>query len=68
MIEHNISNNPTKLKEEIDKCDKIIPIMFTTGIANARLFSEMFKTMNLSMYDYLSKKKNIHPIFLDYLK
>ena len=68
LIEHNKSNNPTKLKEEIDKCDKIIPIMFTTGIANARLFSEMFKTMNLSMYDYLSKKKNIHPIFLDYLK
>ena len=42
--------------------------MFTIGIANTRLFSEMFKTMNLSMYDYLSKNKNIHPIFLDYLK
>jgi len=68
LIEHNKSNNPIKLKEEIDKCSKIIPIMFTIGIANARLFSEMFKTMNLSMYGYLSKNKNIHPIFLDYLK
>ena len=64
----NTSNNSTKLKEEIDKCSKIIPIMFTIGIANTRLFSEMFKTMNLSMYNYLSKNKNIHPIFLDYLK
>ena len=68
LIEHNKSNNPIKLKEEIDKCSKIIPIMFTIGIANTRLFSEMFKTMNLSMYGYLSKNKNIHPIFLDYLK
>jgi len=68
LIEYNKSNNPIKLKEEIDKCDKIIPIMFTIGIANSSQFSEMFKTMNLSMYDYLSKKKNIHPIFLDYLK
>ena len=68
LIEYNKSNNPIKLKEEIDKCSKIIPIMFTIGIANTRLFSEMFKTMNLSMYDYLSKNKNIHPIFLDYLK
>ena len=68
LIEYNKSNNPTKLKEEIDKCDKIIPIMFTIGIANSSQFSEMFKTMNLSMYDYLSKNKNIHPIFLDYLK
>ena len=68
LIEYNKSNNPIKLKEEIDKCSKIIPIMFTIGIANARLFSEMFKTMNLSMYGYLSKNKNIHPIFLDYIK
>jgi len=68
LIEYNKSNNPIKLKEEIDKCSKIIPIMFTIGIANTRLFSEMFKTMNLSMYGYLSKNKNIHPIFLDYLK
>ena len=68
LSEYNKSNNPIKLKEEIDKCSKIIPIMFTIGIANARLFSEMFKTMNLSMYGYLSKNKNIHPIFLDYIK
>ena len=68
LIEYNKSNNPIKLKEEIDKCSKIIPLMFTIGIANTRLFSEMFKTMNLSMYGYLSKNKNIHPIFLDYIK
>ena len=68
LTEYNKSNNVIKLKEEIDKCGEIIPIMFTMGIANPRLFSEMFKTMNLSMYDYLSKNKNIHPIFLDYLK
>ena len=68
LINYNKSNNSTKLKEEIDKCSKIIPMLFTIGIANPSLFSEMFKTMNLSMYDYLSKNKNIHPIFLDYLK
>jgi len=68
LTEYNKSNNVIKLKEEIDKCGEIIPIMFTMSIANPRLFSEMFKTMNLSMYDYLSKNKNIHPIFLDYLK
>ena len=68
LINYNKSNNSTKLKEEIDKCSKIIPILFTIGIANPSLFSEMFKTMNLSMYDYLSKNKNIHPIFLHYLK
>ena len=68
LINYNKSNNSTKLKEEIDKCSKIIPMLFTIGIANPSLFSEMFKTMNLSMYDYLSKNKNIHPIFLHYLK
>ena len=42
--------------------------MFTTDIASGKLFSEMFKTMNLGMYDYLSNNPLIHPIFLDYLK
>ena len=68
LIEYNKSNNPIKLKEEIDKCSKIIPIMFTIGIANTRLFSEMFKKMNVGMYEYLSKNTLIHPIFLNYLK
>ena len=38
--------------------------MFVIKIANGQLFSQMFKTMNLSMYDYLSNDKKIDPIFL----
>ena len=42
--------------------------MFVIKIANGQLFSQMFKTMNMSMYDYLSNDKKIDPIFLDYFK
>jgi len=68
LVKYYETNNPTKLKEEMDKCGKFIPIMFTSKIATPRLFSEMFKMMDLNMYDYLSKDKEIHPIFLEYLK
>ena len=68
LVKYHQTNNPTKLKEEMDECGKFIPIMFTSKIATPRLFSDMFKMMNLSMYDYLSKDKEIHPIFLEYLK
>ena len=65
-MKYNESKNSIKLKEEIDRCSKNIPLMFTVGIADGQTFSQMFKTMNISMYDYLSKDKKIHPIFLDY--
>ena len=68
LSQYNKENNVIKLKEGLDGCSKLIPLMFTIQIANTQLFTQMFKTMNLSMYDYLSKNKNIHPIFLDYLK
>ncbi len=68
LVEYNESKNTIKLKEEIDKCSKIIPLMFVIKIANGQLFSQMFKTMNMSMYDYLSNDKKIDPIFLDYLR
>ncbi len=68
LVEYNESKNSIKLKEEIDKCSKIIPLMFVIKIANGQLFSQMFKTMNMSMYDYLSNDKKIDPIFLDYLR
>ena len=68
MVQMNESHDAINLKKSIDECTVLIPLMFTTGIANGKLFSEMFKTINLGMYDYLSKNPLIHPIFLDYLK
>jgi hypothetical protein len=68
MVKMNESHDAINLKKSIDECAILIPLMFTTGIANGKLFSEMFKTINLGMYDYLSKNPLIHPIFLDYLK
>ena len=68
MVQMNESHDVINLKKSIDECAVLIPLMFTTGIANGKLFSEMFKTINLGMYDYLSKNPLIHPIFLDYLK
>ena len=68
MVQMNESHDAINLKKSIDECAVLIPLMFTTGIANGKLFSEMFKTINLGMYDYLSKNPLIHPIFLDYLK
>jgi hypothetical protein len=68
MVQMNESHDAINLKKSIDECAILIPLMFTTGIANGKLFSEMFKTINLGMYDYLSKNPLIHPIFLDYLK
>ena len=68
MIQMNISQDAINLKKSIDEYAALIPLMFTMGIANGQLFSAMFKTVNLGMYDYLSKNPLIHPIFLDYLK
>ena len=68
LVQMNESHDAINLKKSIDECAILIPLMFTTGIANGKLFSKMFKTINLGMYDYLSKNPLIHPIFLDYLK
>ena len=68
MAQMNISQDAINLKKSIDEYAVLIPLMFTTGIANGQLFSAMFKTVNLGMYDYLSENPLIHPIFLDYLK
>ena len=68
LVQMNESHDAINLKKSIDGCAVLIPLMFTTGIANGQLFSAMFKTINLGMYDYLSKNPRIHPIFLDYLK
>ena len=68
LVQMNESHDAINLKKSIDECAVLIPLMFTTRIANGKLFSEMFKTINLGMYDYLSKNPLIHPIFLDYLK
>ena len=56
------------LKILIDECSILIPLMFTSGIANGKSFSQMFKTMDIGMYEYLSKNSLIHPIFLSYIK
>ena len=68
LVQMNVSQDSINLKKSIDEYAVLIPLMFTTGIANGQLFSAMFKTVNLGMYDYLSKNPLIHPIFLDYLK
>jgi hypothetical protein len=67
LIEYNKSKDIIHLKESIDKFANSIPIMFTMGIANGTQFVEMFKTMDIGMYGYMSKNPEINPIFLDYL-
>jgi hypothetical protein len=68
LVQMNESHDAINLKKSIDGCAVLIPLMFTTEVANGQLLSAMFKTINLGMYDYLSKNPRIHPIFLDYLK
>ena len=68
LTKFNDAKDVTNLKKSIDMFAISIPLMFTTGIANGKIFSAMFKTINVGMYDYLSKNPAIHPIFLDYLK
>ena len=68
LMKFNDVKDVINLKKSIDRFSISIPLMFTTGIANGKLFSAMFKTINVGMYDYLSKNTIIHPIFLDYLK
>ncbi len=68
LMKFNDVKDVINLKKSIDRFSISIPLMFTTGVADGKLFSAMFKTMNIGMYDYLSKNPIIHPIFLDYLK
>ena len=63
---NNLDN--INLKILIDECAIVIPLMFSSGVADGKLFSEMFKKMDVGMYEYLSKNTLIHPIFLNYLK
>ena len=64
----NKLNDNINLKILIDECAIVIPLMFSSGVADGKLFSDMFKKMNVGMYEYLSKNTLIHPIFLNYLK
>jgi hypothetical protein len=68
LMKFNDAKDVTNLKKSIDMFAISIPLMFTTGIANGKIFSAMFKTINVGMYDYLSENTIIHPIFLDYIK
>tara|TARA_B110000014_G_C20056506_1_gene549923 strand:+ start:536 stop:1153 length:618 start_codon:yes stop_codon:yes gene_type:complete len=68
LLKINKLQDVTNLKKSIDECSILIPLMFTEGIVDGKLFSSMFKTMNVGMYEYLSKNSLIHPIFLNYLK
>ena len=67
LLELSKSNDAVNLKKSIDEFDVSIPLMFTTGIANGKSFIKMFETMDVGMYEYLSKNPAIDPIFLDYL-
>ncbi|MDC0036079.1 hypothetical protein OAI97_01245 [Nitrosopumilus sp.] len=67
LIKFNDIEDVINLKKSIDRFAISIPLMFSTGIANGKIFSAMFKTINVEMYDYLSENPSIHPIFLDYL-
>jgi|ETN07SMinimDraft_1059922.scaffolds.fasta_scaffold34132_2 hypothetical protein len=67
LVEYNKSKDIIYLKESMDKFANSIPIMFTMGIANGTQFVEMFKTMDIGMYGYMSANPEINPIFLDYL-
>jgi hypothetical protein len=68
LLELSKSNDAVNLKKSIDEFDVSIPLMFTTGIANGKSFIKMFETMDVGMYEYLSKNPAIDPIFLDYLR
>ena len=67
LLKINKLQDVTNLKKSIDECSILIPLMFTEGIVDGKLFSSMFKTMNVGMYEYLSKNPAVDPIFLDYL-
>ena len=68
LIKFNDAKDIVNLKKSIDKFAISIPLMLSTEIMNGKVFSTMFKTMNIGMYDYLSENPIIHPIFLEYLK
>jgi len=68
LIKFNDTKDIVNLKKSIDKFAISIPLMLSTEIMNGKVFSTMFKTMNIGMYDYLSENPIIHPIFLEYLK
>jgi len=68
FMKFNNKKDAINLKKSIDEFAISIPLMFSTGVADGKIFSAMFKTINVGMYDYLSKNPIIHPIFLDYLK
>ena len=68
FMKFNDNKDDINLKKSIDEFAISIPLMLSTGVANGKIFSAMFKTINVGMYDYLSKNPAIHPIFLDYLK
>lgn len=67
LIEFYKLKNPISLKKSMDKFAISIPVMFTMGIANGTQFVEMFKIMDIGMYEYMSANPQINPIFLDYL-
>lgn len=67
LVKFYKSEDTKSLKEAMDKFAISVPIMFTMGIANGTQFIEMFKTMNIGMYEYMSANLEINPIFLDYL-
>jgi len=67
LIEFYKLKNPILLKKSMDKFAISIPVMFTMGIANGTQFVEMFKIMDIGMYEYMSVNPQINPIFLDYL-
>ena len=67
LAEFNKSKDVISLKESMDKFAISIPVMFTIGIANGSQFVEMFHTMGVGMYEYMSANPKINPIFLDYL-
>jgi len=67
LVEFHKLKDHISLKESMNKFAILVPVMFTMGIANGTQFIEMFKTMDIGMYEYMSANPEINPIFLDYL-
>ena len=67
LVEFYKLKDAISLKDSMDKFAISVPVMFTMGIANGTQFIEMFKTMDIGMYEYMSANPEINPIFLDYL-
>lgn len=67
LLDYTMTKDETNLKECMDKFAESIPMMLVMGIANGNVLTNMFNTMGIGMYGYLSDNPSVDPIFLKFL-